>query len=109
MAWLEALIAGFSYFHVAPNPEGRDDARTCGSSTPRRPSSSTSRARTGASARRPEGLGRRLDRHEIHATLYSMENGRLNLYKYQAKRPAGDGVVRVGSARSLASSRTASG
>ena len=52
MAWLEALIGGMSYFHVAPNPQSTVRLRMCGSSTLRRRSWSTSRARTGVCVRR---------------------------------------------------------
>jgi hypothetical protein len=52
MAWLEALISGVSYFHVAPNAEDSTTPHIW-VEHPRRPSSSTRRARTGVSVRRP--------------------------------------------------------
>jgi hypothetical protein len=94
VAWLESAIAGFSYFLVAPN---KDDATTPNVWV-EHPSQAIVEHEPGTNRRvRKAGLKVWDDDWTgmVMATLYLMENGRLNLYKYQAKRPAGDGVVRV--------------
>jgi hypothetical protein len=91
-AWLEALIGGCSYFLVAPN---KDDERT--------PFIWVEHASQCVVEYEP-GTNRRVRKAglkvwdddwtgEVHSTLYLMDNGKLFLYKYRAKKPVGDAPV----------------
>jgi hypothetical protein len=88
MAWLEALISGRSYFHVAPNPKDRD--------TPHIWIEHASQA----IVEHEPGTNRRVRAaslkvwdddwtQEIHATLQLHADGG-RIYKFRAPRPRGD-------------------